>query len=152
MYFSFLQAEQLQIANYYDLFNSLINWSSRKWGCSGGPFKKHTLFIDTTLRDYSKSYYTNIWHFWITYTHYTLLSPITGEHVTGLYSQRDGKLTPLKADLDILNVKEDDVIVIEIKDWQSRLFCKKNVFYKASFNVVWLTVPNNQTPIDLSVL
>lgn len=90
-----------------------------------GHLKKHTLFIDTTLRDYSISYYTNIWHFWITYTHYTLLSPITGEHVTGLYSQRDGKLTPLKADLDILNVKEDDVIVIEIKDWQSRLFCKK---------------------------
>ncbi|XP_003387853.1 PREDICTED: uncharacterized protein LOC100641937 [Amphimedon queenslandica] len=66
-------AEQLQIANYYDLFNSLINWSSRKWGCSG-------------------------------------------EHVTGLFSQRDGALVPLKADLDILNVKEDDIIVIEIKD------------------------------------
>lgn len=38
------------------------------------------------------------------------------EHIIGLYSECDGKLTPLKADLDVLNVKEDEVIVIEIKD------------------------------------
>ena len=29
------QPETLQIANYYDLYNSLIVWSTKKWGCSG---------------------------------------------------------------------------------------------------------------------
>jgi hypothetical protein len=29
------EVEKLQIANYYDLYNSLIGWSTRQWGCSG---------------------------------------------------------------------------------------------------------------------
>ena len=71
---SHTQPDRIQIANYYDLYNSLILWSTRKWGCSG-------------------------------------------EHVTGMFTQnKDGKLQPLKADLDVLNLKEDEVIVVEIKD------------------------------------
>lgn len=68
------EAEKLQIANFYDLYNSLVVWSTKKWGCSD-------------------------------------------EHVTGLYLENDeGKLLPLKEDHDVLNVKENDVIVVEIKD------------------------------------
>ena len=33
--FHALQPDTIQIANYYDLYNSLIVWSTRKWGCSG---------------------------------------------------------------------------------------------------------------------
>ena len=29
------QLESLQIVNYYDLYNSLVVWSTKKWGCSG---------------------------------------------------------------------------------------------------------------------
>lgn len=66
--------DTIQIANYYDLYNSLIVWSTRKWGCSG-------------------------------------------EHITGMYIENeDGKLVPLKADHDVLNLKESQVVVVEIKD------------------------------------
>ena len=70
------QPETIQIADYYDLYNSLIVWSTRKWGCSG-------------------------------------------EHVTGLYTENeDGKLQALKADHDVLNLRENEVVVVEIKDWE----------------------------------
>ena len=40
-----------------------------------------------------------------------------GEHITGLYSEtNEGKLAPLKADHDILNLKEHEIVVVEIKD------------------------------------
>jgi hypothetical protein len=29
------QVEKLQIANFYDLYNSLVVWSTKQWGCSG---------------------------------------------------------------------------------------------------------------------
>lgn len=64
----------LQIDKYYDLYNSLVIWSTRKWGCSG-------------------------------------------EHITGLYTKNEaGKFQPLKADHDVLNLKENDVVLVEIKD------------------------------------
>ena len=31
----FMQLDNIEIANYFDLFNSLIVWSTKKWGCSG---------------------------------------------------------------------------------------------------------------------
>ena len=36
---------------------------------------------------------------------------------TGMYIENeDGKLVPLKADHDVLNLKESQVVVVEIKD------------------------------------
>ena len=68
------QPETIQIADYYDLYNSLVVWSTRKWGCSG-------------------------------------------EHITGLFTENeDGKLQALKADHDVLNLRENEVVVVEIKD------------------------------------
>jgi len=35
----------------------------------------------------------------------------------GLYTKRsDGKLFPLKADHDVLNLKDNDIVLVEIKD------------------------------------
>ena len=35
----------------------------------------------------------------------------------GMYTEsEDGKLLPLKADHDVLNLKENEVVVVEIKD------------------------------------
>ena len=35
----------------------------------------------------------------------------------GMYTENeDGKLVPLRADLDVLNLKENEVVVVEIKD------------------------------------
>ena len=35
----------------------------------------------------------------------------------GLYTRKpDGRLLPLKADHDVLNLKENDVVLVEIKD------------------------------------
>jgi hypothetical protein len=36
--------------------------------------------------------------------------------VTGLFIENDGRLAPLKEDIDILNIKEDEIIIVEIKD------------------------------------
>lgn len=69
------EVERLQIANHYDLYNSLIVWSTRQWGCSG-------------------------------------------EHVTGLFVEGEerGRLQALKADHDVLHLRENDIVVVEIKD------------------------------------
>lgn len=69
------QVESIQIANYYDLYNSLVVWSTRRWGCSG-------------------------------------------EHVTAMYVEGEdkSKLQQLKADHDVLKLRENEVVVVEIKD------------------------------------
>lgn len=152
MYFSFLQAEQLQIANYYDLFNSLINWSSRKWGCSGGPFKKtYSLYwhnIERLLYKLLHKYLAllnNIHPLHITVPHYRwardrIIQPEGRKaHATQSWpwhTQRERRRCHRHRNQRLT---------------KSSFFVKK-CFYKTSFNVVWLTVPNNQTPIDLSVL
>ncbi len=46
-------------------------------------------------------------------------SPVysSGEHITSLYSEKEDKPTlHIKGDLDVLNVDENEVIVVEIKD------------------------------------
>ena len=46
--FHALQPDTIQIANYYDLYNSLIVWSTRKWGCSGEHITgKYTVLHNT---------------------------------------------------------------------------------------------------------
>lgn len=58
----------------------------------------------------------------MTNTHYNIILLIMdspsppGEHVIGVYNDKGGKLISLKGDQDILNIKDDDIIVIEIKD------------------------------------
>ena len=49
--------------------------------------------------------------------YYYYYDDATGEHITGLYSEtNEGKLAPLKADQDVLNLKEHEIVVVEIKD------------------------------------
>lgn len=68
------EPETIQISSYYDLYNSLVVWSTRKWGCSG-------------------------------------------EHVMGLYTtNEDGKPQQIKVDHDVLALKDNEVIMVEIKD------------------------------------
>eukprot|EP00731_Ephydatia_muelleri_P012913 Em0007g223a len=68
------EPEAIQISSYYDLYNSLVVWSTRKWGCSG-------------------------------------------EHVMGLYTtSEDGKPQQIKVDHDVLALKDNEVVVVEIKD------------------------------------
>ena len=89
-----MQPDTIQIANYYDLYNSLIVWSTRKWGCSG----EHIT---------GKGRY----EFVIGCSTVSIIYPV------GMYIENeDGKLSPLKADHDVLNLKESQVVVVEIKD------------------------------------
>ncbi|CAI8036185.1 hypothetical protein GBAR_LOCUS20294 [Geodia barretti] len=69
------ETEKLQIADFYDLYNSLVVWSTKQWGCSG-------------------------------------------EHIVGMYVEAEdrGKLQPLKADHDVLRLRDDDIVVVDIKD------------------------------------
>ena len=49
---------------------------------------------------------------WYCDDHYPILSLPTGMYI----ENEDGKLVPLKADHDVLNLKEKQVVVVEIKD------------------------------------
>ena len=52
----------------------------------------------------------------VTWTHNSF-TPLLFIHCTGMFTRKDdGKLHPLKCDHDILNLKENDVVIVEIKD------------------------------------
>ena len=44
----------------------------------------------------------------------SILTP--GEHITSMYSEKEGRVAAIKGDQDVLNVNENEVIVVEIKD------------------------------------
>ena len=95
-----LQPDTIQIANYYDLYNSLIVWSTRKWGCSGEHITGNRPLVCVCVCDHN-------WY----------RSSLCNVFILGMYIENeDGKLVPLKADHDVLNLKESQVVVVEIKD------------------------------------
>ena len=57
--------------------------------------------------------YINPWHSTVT----TITNIVVTICTAGMYIENeDGKLVPLKADHDVLNLKESQVVVVEIKD------------------------------------